>query len=105
MIGEFVQEIDKYTVDDIVPLLEHDFTTTTMQDKLAGKICIMDICKNYFEYKCWSKCGFPEITLCGNKNDWVKLKNKTVILLKEKIDKRFGNKWSKSLIPLLYKFI
>jgi hypothetical protein len=24
---------------------------------------VMDICKNYFEYKCSTMCGFPEITL------------------------------------------
>ena len=65
----------------------------------------MDVCKNFFRYICYTKCGFPQITLCGTKNDWIKLRNKANIVLKEKVDKRFGDKWSKSLIPLLNRFI
>lgn len=53
----------------------------------------------------WSKCGFAEITLDGTKKDWINLKEKARILLDTKVDKKFGVQWSKSLLPLLDKFI
>ena len=64
----------------------------------------MDICKNYFDYRC-TTCGFPQITLDGTKQDWINLKAKTAKLLKEKVDKKFGAQWGKALLPLLDRFI
>ena len=65
----------------------------------------MDICKNYFSYHAYTFCGFPEITLDGTKQDWIKLKQKTIKLLNEKVDKKFGMEWGKALLPLLDRFI
>merc|ERR1719195_2295745 len=76
-----------------------------MTEKLAAKVTIMDICKNYFSYRCYTMCGFPQITLDGTKDDWIKLKEKAVKLLNEKVTKKFGEEWKKSLLPLLDRFI
>eukprot|EP01084_Bolivina_argentea_P038461 71099_1 len=66
----------------------------------------MSTCKNYFEYKMRRCiCGFPEITLDGTINDWILLKTKVETLLSKKVTKKFGIQWSKSLIPILDRFI
>eukprot|EP01084_Bolivina_argentea_P196956 337606_1 len=105
VIQGFVQQIDKNTVNDTCALLDCDFTTSTLTEKIAGKVTIMDICKNYFEYRCSTCCGFPQITLDGTKQDWVQLKQKTITLLSEKVDKKFGAQWGEALLPLLDRFI
>ena len=86
---------------DSVKLFQCDFSTSTITDTLATKITTMDIFKNYFEYVTTTKCGFPQITLGGNKNDWIKLKEKTEQLLQTRLDKRFSKKWGEALLPLL----
>ena len=105
VIKEFGGQIDANTVEDTCELLECDFSTSTLTEKIAAKVSIMDICKNYFEYSVVSDCGFPRITLDGTKNDWIKLKAKAVKLLNEKVDKKFGHQWGQALLPLLDRFI
>eukprot|EP01084_Bolivina_argentea_P285000 488622_1 len=105
VIKEFAAQIDKNTVNNTVPLLECDFSDTTPVMKISGKVAIMDMCKHYFEYTMRCGCGFPQITLSGNKKDWVKLRNKTSKLLSEKVDVKFGKNWLMALIPLIDRFI
>ena len=101
VIEEFAQQIDKKTAKGSVKLLEADFSDASMLDKIATKIAIMDICKNYFEYIVRTRCGFPQITLTGDKEDWINLYNKTLKVLTTKVDPAFGQKWQKSLMPIL----
>merc|ERR1719474_1992933 len=105
VIEEFVEQIDSNTVKDTVQLFDCDFSGSTMMDKICTKVTIMDICKNYFNYMVCSMCGFPQITLDGTRSDWVRLKQKTSYLLKNKVDEQFGAQWSESLLPLLDRFI
>lgn len=55
------------------------FSNTTEIEDIAQKITIMDICKNYFDYKCSTECGFPEITLEGTEADWRMLKEQCLL--------------------------
>ena len=105
VIEEFVDQIDKNTVKDTVQLFECDFSGSTLVEKICAKVTIMDICKNYFSYGGMTSCGFPKITLDGTKEDWVRLKEKTKVLLKTKVDEQFGAEWAKALLPLLDRFI
>eukprot|EP00487_Bulimina_marginata_P012455 TRINITY_DN8736_c0_g1_i2.p1 TRINITY_DN8736_c0_g1~~TRINITY_DN8736_c0_g1_i2.p1 ORF type:complete len:239 (-),score=21.83 TRINITY_DN8736_c0_g1_i2:231-947(-) len=86
-------------------LFDCDFSTSTLTERLSTKVTIMDICKNYFAYRCSTCCWFPQITLDGDRADWVKLKHKTIKLLSDKVDKKFGAQWAESLLPLLDRFI
>eukprot|EP01083_Nonionella_stella_P182663 657802_1 len=107
VIKEFCAQIDKNTVADTVGLMESDFSCSTLVEKISSKVTVMDICKNYFRYYGYSgcACGFPKITLKGNKQDWIKLKIKCQQLLQKKVDKKFGAQWSQSLMPVLDRFI
>eukprot|EP01083_Nonionella_stella_P059837 156574_1 len=105
VIKEFAQKIDENTVKDTVPLLEVDFSDSTAVEKIAGKVAIMDMMKRYFSFGLYGGCGFPQITLGGKKEDWVKLKRKASKLLSEKTVHDFGKKWSSALLPLIDRFI
>eukprot|EP01083_Nonionella_stella_P227888 808111_1 len=106
IISGFVQQIDKNTKKDIVPLFDSNFSSSTLNEKIAAKVTLMSTCKNYFDYSMSTiLCGFPQITLDGNINDWCLLKDKVEKLLTSKVSKGFGAKWLKSLIPILDKFI
>ena len=104
VIDEFSEQIDKNTVKDTVSILESDFSNATKTDKIVTKVTIMDICKNYFDYEVLTECGFPRITLTGTKQDWIKIYNKTQLLLKNKVDPKFGQEWGKALLPILQRF-
>ena len=61
-------------MEGVAELVCPPFSNTTTIEDIAQKITIMDICKNYFDYKCMTMCGFPEITLEGTDSDWRMLK-------------------------------
>jgi len=64
----------------------------------------MDICKKYFEYKCYTRCGFPEITLEGTEQDWLLLRQAAERSL-QRCTPDFNAKWSAALLPLLDKLL
>ena len=64
-------------MNDTCQLFDCNFSTSTLTEKIATKVTIIDICKNYFEYRCTTMAGFPQITLDGTKQDWINLKAKT----------------------------
>eukprot|EP01083_Nonionella_stella_P072920 196832_1 len=106
VVSEFIQQIDKNTKKDVVPLFDSNFTSSTLNEKIAAKITLMSTCKNYFEYSMSTiLCGFPAITLGGTLQDWELLRDKVQTLLKGKVDNKFGKQWSVSLIPILDRFI
>ena len=105
VIEEFVEQIDANTVKDTADLFDCDFSRSTVMDKICTKVAIMDVCKNYFVYAMGTLCGFPKITLDGNRADWVRLREKTSVLLRDKVRRQFGAEWRKALLPLLDRFI
>ena len=105
IIKAFAEKMDANTVSDTCKLMECDFSTSTMAERLAAKVTIMDICKNYFDNRMYTMCGFPQITLDGTKDDWIKLREKVRKLLSTKVSPKFGENWKKSLLPLLDRFI
>jgi len=104
-IENFAAQIDKNTIDDVVSLLETDFSTTSAVERIAGKVAIMDLMKHYFVYRMAAGCGFPQITLTGTKKDWVAMKQKLTALLQNKVDKKFGKSWADAVMPVLDRFI
>lgn len=57
----------------------------------------MEAMQNYFSFDFMTMCGIPNIKLEGNLEDWIRLKNKTSVLL-EKYD---FNEFDKSSIELI----
>lgn len=45
-------------------------------DKFISNLMLMGALKEYFTYSCELSCGFPEITLEGEKEDWLSMIDK-----------------------------
>jgi len=98
----FAAQIAANTMSGVAEALAPPFSGTTHIEDIAQKIVVMNICKNYFDYRCSTLCGFPEITLEGTQADWVLLREAAERLL-ERCEPGFKTKWSSSLLPLLDK--
>jgi Domain of unknown function (DUF4419) len=60
------QIVDKKFREWIMPA----FTTTKDEDRAVASIVMMGTMQKYFEYVMMIGCGFPSITLLGEKADW-----------------------------------
>jgi hypothetical protein len=99
----FSIQIDKNTNPSVMENLVPKFSDTSAIENIAIKITVMDICKNYFSYKCSTMCGFPSITLEGTESDWLLLITNAESLIRSQCTKKFADFWLPSLIPLLKK--
>eukprot|EP00111_Clytia_hemisphaerica_P002244 TCONS_00006290-protein len=97
---EFSEKIEANTVEGTVKLIESDFSTTGPVEKIVSHITLMDAVQHYFSYSMCCGCGFPEITLTGEPDDWKKIRSKAALL------KQYGLEWwLKALLPALDQFV
>jgi len=98
---EFTKKIAEHTGEELINLLSADFTTTTIVEKIACEITIMESMKAYFDYMAmFILCGIPEVTLMGTTEDWQKVLDKT-----KQLGKYDLNWWTDELEPILQEFI
>lgn len=101
-VDKIILEVENNTVCSTMDTFLTDFSTTNRVEEIASKMCVMDVCKSYFEYTCLTLCGFPEINLDGTLEDWKSLKDKTINLLNSNLlKKEFSDQWRECLIPIL----
>ena len=101
----FMNQIKKNVQPDAKHVLTDDiFSHSTSIEKIAIGMTVMDICKNYFTYKCSTRCGFPKITLDGTVEDWKNLLCKIKELL-ALCTPEFSKTWSTALLPVLERIV
>jgi hypothetical protein len=83
--------------------LQCNFSTTTEKERTASTFLIMAGLQKYFAYLMRFSCGIPQVTILGERADYV--------LIKEKV-RRIGEindatlqDWSKRLLPIIDQFI
>ena len=77
LVEEFCYEISKNIGEELIDILTPNFTTSTKESIIAGKVSIMAIFKEYFNYSIdMVACGIPYIILEGNLEDWKKILEK-----------------------------
>lgn len=98
---EFTKRIATHTGKELIEILSADFSTTTLTEKVASEITIMNAMKAYFEF-IYARivCGIPEITLKGTPADWQKIRKKA-----QKLSKYNLKWWTQELDPLLEEFV
>jgi hypothetical protein len=106
-IGKFAQEmagiIQENVVDpDLKDWIIPDFSTTTDNDKSVASIVMMGTLQKYFEYTLVGGCGFPSVTLLGEKSDWEEILRKLQKL--PKYSHQTGE-WSQLLTPIIRHMI
>jgi hypothetical protein len=102
---DFVSQIDANLVGDLPGILSAPFSGTSPVENIAMKITVMDVCKNFFEYRLSTMCGFPYVELQGTEEDWVTLRRHAELLVRDHCLETFSSFWLKALLPLLDKFI
>ena len=103
---EFIGIIERDVIADDATnelLSTTNFTGSTYVDQMSVKMAptSTDVLSDSNECSESAECGFPSITLNGNKSDWVNLKSKAVAILQ----KTGMNQWRESLIPILERFV
>jgi hypothetical protein len=74
-LGQLSQQMASLIQENVVG--EHlrewimpNFTTTTDNDKSVAAIAMMGTLQKYFDYTFMIGCGFPSVTLLGEREDW-----------------------------------
>ncbi|KAM9993933.1 hypothetical protein ACTFIZ_011899 [Dictyostelium cf. discoideum] len=106
MVIEMSNQIQSNIKDpSIKDLIIPNFTTTTESDKVVFLIALMSTMKKYFDYQCMSSCGLPEVTLLGEINDWINLKERVEKLIQFDNKDCEIKKWLVYLLAVIDKFI
>lgn len=102
----FSEEIAKHIGESTVKMIECDFSNTTVTDKVASQIVLMDVVKHYFNYSICGGCGIPYIELLGTLNDWklIRKKAETLEVFSNPSDTGLKN-WLVELLPILDQFV
>jgi uncharacterized protein DUF4419 len=90
--------VDRGLTDWIMP----NFTTTTDNDKSVAAIVMMGTLQKYMGYGLRGGCGFPSVTLLGERSDWEEILRRV-----EKLPS-YGaqpTEWSKLLVPVIKHMI
>ena len=106
LIKKLTEKIHENIKDDTIrDWIIPNFSTTTENDKMVASTLMMAIMQNYFNYGMCDLCGLPEVTLEGEKEDWIKLLNKSKKLIEFDTKENHMEEWYGLLIPVLEKFI
>ena len=99
-------EISKNIKDkDIREWVIPNFTTTNDTDKMVGAVVLMASMKSYFDYKMCLMCNLPSVTLLGEVDDWLQVRNRASKLLEFDLSKKEMSKWTNLLFPVLDNFV
>merc|ERR1711920_1023806 len=104
--------------DNFGPDVE-EFSTTTVVSRMATQVVLMDMVKQYLDYRVRTQCGIPKFHVKGSPEDWAKMLKKIQAFRKfnlewwvnglEQILSKFlnivsGKSSEKSFLKSLYKF-
>ena len=83
IIEEYCQKISEHIGSELNDILTPNFSTSTKDTIIAGKVSIMSTFKKYFKYRGdFCSCGIPYIILEGTLEDWKKILQKLEFLSK-----------------------
>lgn len=106
-VGHFAQAMTLLIHENLVDVELRDwilpnFSTTTDNDKSVAAIVMMGTLQEYFEFSLSGGCGFPSVTLLGERSDW-----EEILCRVQKLPK-YGDQpteWSRLLIPIIENMI
>ncbi len=101
----FLHQIRQYSVEGAYEDVMLSFSESTPTEQICMGITIMDTLKEYFDYKVYTRCGFPSIQLEGTLSDWESIRSKAEQLITTRCEPAFATRWLRALLPLLDIFI
>lgn len=81
------------------------FSTAGPAEELVAKLTVMDMMKNYFEFRCTTRCGFPTVSLLGSFEDWRNLRARTEAAVRELCLEEFAAPWLAAMLPVLDRML
>ncbi|MFK7774594.1 MAG: DUF4419 domain-containing protein [Saprospiraceae bacterium] len=96
---DFSKAIAANTKEEVWGFVAPKFSTTTLVEKAAFEITLMDAMSPYFQYSISIICGIPEITLEGEPEDWDKIGKQI-----EQLDSYDLNWWTDDLKNIIGEF-
>jgi len=99
----FAAQIKTNTVAGVTEAIDLPLSGSSVAERIALQITLMDMTKSFFSFKCMTCCGFPSVTLEGSADDWQLLRTNAEKLIIERCEKRWGEAWMRALLPLLEK--
>jgi hypothetical protein len=98
-----VEKIDEAVVDPMLKTwIVPSFSTTTPNDRIVASVMVMATLKNYFDYELRLRCGIPQVTLAGTRDDWLDIYRRVDKLVE------YGPEaaaWRDLLRPVLVRFV
>ena len=88
LLNDFSAMIAENTKGEVADMMTANFSTTSMDERIASQITLMETVKTYFDF--WNAviaCGIPTITLEGTPEDWQKVREKARGLSKYGLEK------------------
>jgi len=70
MTSQITENINK---PEYTSLMASDFSLSSSVDRIVSSIMLMFSFKEYFEYRAFSLCGIPAVTMLGSEEDWISL--------------------------------
>lgn len=77
-----------------------DFSTTTVVERVASEIVLMDAFQAYFAYRTLGGCGIPEVTLLGTPDDWRSIRRRAQVFSEYGLER-----WTDALLPVLDELV
>lgn len=77
----------------------------TAVDRAAHQAAVMDACRDFFNYRVTTKCGFRQVRMTGTQEDWINMRHTVASLLRNRCTEEFADRWAPALLPLLDKFV
>lgn len=100
---EMASQMEKFIADpELRSWILPGFSTTTANDAVVASVMMMATMKAYFDYEFSFTCGIPQVTLAGNREDWLEIVRRAAKL------KEFGSEtsaWYELLRPVLTRFV
>ncbi len=100
LVASLSEETKKYTKDDFYSFFVGNFSTTTIVERTAFQITLLEGFKKTFKYISDTGCGIPSITITGTPNDWNDIMERLEMLPKLGL-----SDWHESLKPIIGEFI
>lgn len=100
LINTMSKQVQTYAKDDIYNFFVPHFSTSQPVHQTAFELTLLNSFRKIFKYHSYTLCGIPSITLRGEKQDWIDIRDRLVYL------DRLGLKhWHEALLPIIDEFI
>ena len=74
---EFHEQLEATLTEEGKVMVSAKFSTTSQVMEDVSCIALMDAMSKYYQYQMICICGIPSVTLLGNREDWIELRNRS----------------------------